>query len=191
MKLLLLSAMILPLPLCAQRVQLKALQADINLAGIGLKTTFIPGPKTELDAGVGYGLSIVLAQNRLQYVRPLSTSEPPDTWSPELHHSPYVKLGFLYKLSTNKTIKPSSFYTKLQYTGWLPAQHVFHREKPRMSYQHRLALKAGYRKALNTQQTGSINFEAGVAAWSNSNGSFISAGPQLNINLIRDLFAGR
>ncbi|GEM_PF-912557 len=167
------------------------LQLDLNFVRIGFKTTYHPGAKTELDAGLGFGLSIVLSQNRQQYVRPLSTSEPTDIWSPDLNYSPYVKLGFLYKFTTSRHSKPANFYIKLQYTGWFPATHLTQKEETKLSYQHRLALKAGYRKALSTRQTRSINFEAGAAVWANYNLSFFSVGPQFNINFISDLFTRR
>ena len=187
MKLYLLAALFLPLPLCAQQVKFKALQADINLAGIGLKTTFLPGAKTELDAGLGFGLSTVLSQYRPQYVRPANSLWATDIWAPDLNYSPYVKLGFLYKF----TEKPSNFYAKSQYTGWLPANHLTQKGGTKLSYQHRLALKVGYRKVLNAKQTHSLNFEAGAAVWVNYNLSFFSGGPQLNINFISDLFTRR
>ncbi len=175
----------------AQDKRFHPLQLDLNFVGIGFKTTYCPGPKTELDAGLGYGLSIVLSQNRQQYVRPLSTSEPTDIWSPDLNYGPYVKLGFLYKFTASKYRKPSNFYAKLQYTGWLPATHLTQQGETNLSYQHRLALKAGYRKALNTRQTRSLNFEAGAALWANHNLSFFNAGPQFNLNFICDLFTSR
>lgn len=175
----------------AQDKIFQPLQLDLNFVGIGVKTTYRPSPNTELDAGLGYGLSIVLSENRQQYVRPLSTSEPTDIWSPDLNYGPYVKLGFLYKFTTSKNRKPSNLYTKLQYMGWLPATHLTQQEETKLSYQHRLSLKAGYRKALNTRQTWSINFEAGAALWANHNLSFVSAGPQFNLNFIGDLFTIR
>lgn len=191
MKLYLLASLLLPLPLCAQQAKFKVLQADINLAGIGLKTTFLPGAKTELDAGVGYGISMVSTIHSKQYETPIPDSRGSDAWGPELYHGAYFKAGILYKFKETSNAKPASGYLKLQYTGWLPAHNLMQREEPRIGYQSRMALKAGYRKALNTRQTRSINFEAGVAVWANNNLSFIGAGPQLNINFISDLFTGR
>lgn len=175
----------------AQHKTFQPLQLDLNLAGIGFKATYHPNPKTELDAGLGFGLSIVLSQNRLHYVRPFNPSEPTDIWAPDLNYSPYLKLGYLYKFTESKRSKPSNVYSKLQYIGWLPATHLTQRDETKLSYQHRLALKAGYRKALNTKQTCSISFEAGAAVWANYNLSFFSGGPQLNINFISDLFTRR
>lgn len=191
MKLYLLSALLLPLPLYAQQAKFKALQADINLAGIGLKTTFLPGPKTELDAGVGYGLSMISTINSLQYQNPVPDSRAPDAWGPEIYHGAYIKAGMLYKFATRQAAKPASGYLKLQYTGWLKGKNVLHSDEANVGYQNRLALKVGYRKALNTRQTRSINFEAGVGLWANYNLNFFGAGPQLNINFINDLFSRR
>lgn len=171
----------------AQDKTFHPLQLDLNFVGIGLKTTYRQSPNTELDAGIGTGLSVVLSQNRQQYVRQLSTSEPTDIWAPDLNYSPYFKLGFLYKFTKSKHKKPSNFYAKLQYTGWLPATHLTQQGETKLSYQNRLALKAGYRLALNTRQTQSLNFEAGAAVWVNHNLSFLNTGPQFNINFICDL----
>ncbi len=191
MKLYLLAALLLPLPLCAQQAKFKAVQADVNLAGIGLKTTFLPGTKTELDAGIGYGISMVSTIHSKQYETPIPDSRASDAWGPEFYHGAYFKAGILYKFATTQNAQPASGYLKLQYTGWLPANNLVHREEPRIGYQSRMALKAGYRKALNTRQTRSINFEAGVALWANNNLSFLGVGPQLNINFISDLFTRR
>lgn len=185
------TALVLPLQLLAQQKTFRPLQLDLNLAGIGLKTTYQPGPKMELDAGLGYGISIVSPLHRKEYVNPFDPSEATDIWYPDYHHGAYLKVGILYKFTETKHAKPASVYTKLQYTGWLPANSLLHQEEPRLAYQNRLALKAGFRKALNQRQTRSISFEAGAAIWANYNLSFISAGPQLNVNFINDLFTGR
>lgn len=185
------AALTLPLQLLAQQKAFRPLQLDLNLAGIGVKTTYQPGPKTELDLGLGYGLSTVSSIRSKQYETPVNTSRASDAWTPDFYHSAYIKAGLLYKFIATKNATPSSGYAKLQYTGWLPASNLIHPEEPKAGYQHRLALKAGFRKALNQRQTRSISFEAGAAIWANHNLSFISAGPQLNINFINDLFTGR
>ncbi len=190
MKLYLLSALLLPSALSAQS-KFKVLQADINLAGIGLKTTFLPGPKTELDAGIGYGISMFSMINSQQYQNPIPDGRAPDAWGTEIYHGAYIKAGMLYKFATRQAPKPANGYLKLQYTGWLTGKNVLHSDEANAGYQNRLALKAGYRKALNTRQTRSINFEAGVGLWANYNLSFFGAGPQLNINFINDLFSRR
>lgn len=185
------AAFVLPLQLLAQQQTFRPLQLDLNLAGIGLKTTYHIGAKTELDAGLGYGISTVSTMHSKQYETPIPDSRASDAWGPEFYHGAYFKAGVLYKFKETSNAKPASGYTKLQYTGWLPAHNVMHQEEPRIGYQNRLALKAGFRKALNTRQTRSINFEAGVAVWANRDLSFINAGPQLNINFINDLFTRR
>lgn len=185
------TALILPLQLLAQQKTFRPLQLDLNLAGIGLKTTYQPGPKIELDAGLGYGISMVSTIYSKQYENPIPDSRASDAWGPELYHGAYFKAGVLYKFKETSNAKPASVYAKLQYTGWLPAHSLLRQEEPRLAYQNRLALKAGFRKALNQRQTRSISFEAGVAVWANRDLSFINAGPQLNVNFINDLFTGR
>lgn len=185
------AAFVLPLQLLAQQKVFRPLQLDLNLAGVGLKTTFLAGTKMELDAGLGYGISTVSTMHSKQYETPIPDSRASDAWGPEFYHGTYFKAGILYKFKETSNAKPGSIYTKLQYTGWLPANSLLHQEEPRIAYQNRLALKAGFRKVLNTRQTRSINFEAGVAVWANNNLSFINAGPQLNINFINDLFTRR
>lgn len=175
----------------AQEHKFKPLQIDLNIAGVGVKTTYHLSQKLELDAGLGYGLSAIGSIHRMNYVKPAKTERGGDGWLPDIYHSPYLKLGILYQFAASSSPKPSIGYTKLQYTGWLPATNLSSREDPTLSYQHRLALKAGFRKALNKRQTRSINLEAGAALCANYNLSFISAGPQFNINFISDLFTGR
>lgn len=117
MKLYLLAALLLPLPLSAQKAKFKALQADVNLAGIGLKTTFLPGTKTELDAGIAYGISMLSTIHSKQYEMPISDAKASDAWGPKLYHGAYFKAGILYKFKETSNAQPASGYFKLQYTG--------------------------------------------------------------------------
>lgn len=171
-----------------QQQSFHPLQLDFNLLSIGLKTTYQIKP-IELNAGVGYGMLTVSALSVNNYYKPVLNQRSSCVPLPAFYRAFYWKIGALYRFGQQKEgdIPDKYFYGQLQYIGYFKARNMNKYDEKRLGYQNRLALKAGHRKYLNKKHSWSFNVELGLALWANYNLSFISAGPQLNINFIGDI----